>query len=185
MRPTALIAAAVLLGAALPAAAQTGSEPAAASANAYAADVASSDAIIAALYQVISGDKGVERDWARFRNLFHPTARMVPTGKNAEGQGVARAYTPEEYITRSGPVLIGDGFHEQEIFSRSERFGNIMHVWSTYDARHSLSEPEPFLRGINSIQLFNDGARWWVMSVYWQAETPDTPLPADYLPPEG
>ncbi len=163
------------------AAAQTPSAPPPVS-TAAAADVASEDAVVAALYQVISGDAGVARDWDRFRSLFHPTARLMPSGVNREGVGVVRSVTPDEYITRSEPALVGQGFHEREIARRSERFGHIAHVWTTYEALHSLSDPAPFLRGINSIQLFHDGIRWWILSVYWQAETPDAPLPAAYLP---
>lgn len=182
MRLTALVAA-LVLGCAAPAAAQTAPAPAAAPSPApQAADVASPEAIVAALYDVISGDAGVERDWDRFRSLFHPTARLQPSGVNREGVGVARSITPEEYIERSGPLLMRDGFHEREIASRSERFGHMVHVWSTYDSVHSRSDAEPFMRGINSIQLFHDGSRWWILSVYWLAETPDTPIPAEYLP---
>ncbi len=182
MRLTTL-AAALFLGCAAPAAAQTSPPPAAPAAPApQAADVASPEAIVAALYDVISGDAGVERDWDRFRSLFHPTARLQPSGVNREGVGVARSITPEEYIERSGPLLMRDGFHEREIASRSERFGHMVHVWSTYDSVHSRSDATPFMRGINSIQLFHDGTRWWILSVYWLAETPDTPIPSPYLP---
>ena len=182
MRLTVL-AVALALTCAAPAAAQTAPAPAAAGAPApHPAGVASPEAIVAALYDVISGDAGVERDWDRFRSLFHPTARLMPSGVNREGVGVARSISPEEYIERSGPVLMRDGFHEREIASRSERFGHMVHVWSTYDSVHSRSDPEPFMRGINSIQLFHDGARWWILSVYWLAETPDTPIPTQYLP---
>ena len=181
MRLTVL-AAALALTCAAPAAAQTAAPAAAAAPAPRPADVASPEAIVAALYDVISGDAGVERDWDRFRSLFHPTARLMPSGVNREGVGVARSITPEEYIERSGPVLMRDGFHEREIASRSERFGHMVHVWSTYDSVHSRSDPEPFMRGINSIQLFNDGSRWWILSVYWLAETPNTPIPSQYLP---
>jgi hypothetical protein len=149
------------------------------------ADVASPEAIVTALYDVISGDAGVERDWDRFRSLFHPTARLMPSGVNAEGVGVARSITPDEYIQRSSPLLMRDGFHEREIARRSERFGHMMHVWSTYESLHSLPDPAPFARGINSIQLFHDGTRWWILSVYWLGETPAVPLPPEYLPPAG
>ncbi|HYD28855.1 hypothetical protein [Brevundimonas sp.] len=194
MRSSILAAAlaAASLGCAAPAAAQAAAAPAPAPAlapaappAARAADVASPEAIVAALYDVISGDAGVERDWDRFRSLFHPTARLMPSGVNPQGVGVARSITPEEYIGRSGPVLMRDGFHEREIASRSERFGHMVHVWSTYDSVHSRSDPAPFMRGINSIQLFHDGSRWWILGVYWLAETPATPIPAEYLPPAG
>jgi len=176
------LAAALVLGCAVPAAARTPPAPPATAPAAQAADVASPEAIVAALYDVISGDAGVERDWDRFRSLFHPTGRLRPSGVNREGIGVARAITPEEYIERSGPLLTRDGFHEREIARRSERFGHMVHVWSTYDSVRSLSDPEPFMRGINSIQLFHDGSRWWILSVYWLAETPDPPIPPSYLP---
>lgn len=147
-----------------------------------AEDVASSDAIIAALYAVISGDAGVQRDWDRFRNLFHPSGRLVPIGQPAEGPATLRILTPDEYIARAEPFLMR-GFHEREIARRVEQFGGLTHVFSTYDSRHTAADPEPFARGINSIQLFDDGQRWWIVSVYWQSETPAFPLPADYLPP--
>jgi hypothetical protein len=178
-----ILAAALALGCTVPAAAQTPPPPIPVS-TAAPADVGTPEAIIAALYGVISGDAGVARDWDRFRSLFHPTARLMPSGMR-DGQGVVRSITPDEYITRSGPVLLANGFHEREIAARSERFGQIMHVWSSYESLHSLSDPSPFARGINSIQLFNDGSRWWVLSVYWQSETPEAPIPAEYLPPAG
>lgn len=181
MRPT-ILAAALLALAPAQALAQTAPEPTPATANAaYAADVASADAILAALYAVISGDAGVARDWDRFRNLFHPSARLMPTGQR-DGVGVLTPLTPQDYVDRAGPTLVRDGFHEREIARRTETFGAVTHVWSTYEARRALSDAQPFLRGVNSIQLFNDGARWWIVSVYWQAETPTLPLPPEYLP---
>jgi len=145
------------------------------------ADVASMDAIVAALYDVISGDKGVERDWNRFRSLFYPGGRMIPTNRNAKtGKVEARVASPDRYIEASEAFLEGEGFHEQEIARRVDSFGNIAHVFSAYEARHSLKDEKPFLRGINSIQLFNDGKRWWVMSVAWSPETAEHPLPKQY-----
>ncbi len=149
----------------------------------YSSDHESIDSIIKATYAVISGPKGQERDWDRFRALFHPDARLIPTGKNQEGVVVARPSTPDQYIKNSGPYLIGNGFFEQEIARKAETFGNIAHVFSTYEGRNSLSDEKPFVRGINSFQLINDGKRWWVMSIFWLAESKDNPLPAIYLPP--
>jgi len=179
-----ILTTALLLACAAPVAAQTppASPPAS---TAAPADVASPEAIVAALYQVISGDIGVARDWDRFRALFHPTARMMTSGLNREGVGVVRSISPDEYITLAEPVLVGEGFHEREIARRSERFGRIVHVWTTYESLHALSDARPFARGINSIQLFHDGTRWWILSVYWQGETPNEPIPSAYLPQGG
>jgi hypothetical protein len=159
----------------------TESKPAAAP-TANPADVASMDAILKAVYDVISGDAGQKRDWDRFRSLFHPAARMIPTGKNpTTGIAGARAFTPEEYIQRSEPFMMKEGFFEREKARRVETYGALTHVFSTYESFHKTSDKTPFMRGINSIQLLNDGKRWWVMTIMWQGETPENPLPEKYL----
>jgi hypothetical protein len=146
------------------------------------ADVASIDSIVKAVYEVISGDAGVKRDWNRFRSLFYPGARMFPTGINAQTKKAGgRFITPEEYIERSGPFLEKEGFHEREVARRTEQYGNIAHIFTTYEAKRKLSDEKPFMRGINSIQLLNDGSRWWVVTIAWSPETPETPLPEKYM----
>lgn len=146
------------------------------------ADVASPDAILAAVYEVISGPKGQKRDWERFRSLYLPGARLIPTGAKKEGAGsFARVLSPEEYVDRANPIFEKDGFYETEAARRTERYGNIVQVFSTYESRHDPKDA-PFSRGINSFQLFFDGARWWVVSVFWQAETPENPIPKEFLP---
>jgi hypothetical protein len=145
-------------------------------------DVATMDSIIAALYDVISGPAGQKRNWDRFRSLFVPGARLIPTGRNPQtGEVGSRVRTPEEYITRSAPLLEQNGFFEREISRQTEKFGNIAHLFSTYESRHKAEDEKPFARGINSIQLMNDGKRWWVVTIFWQAEDDKTPLPAEYL----
>ena len=148
----------------------------------YASDVQSIDNILAALYDVISGDKGVKRDWDRFKNLFVKEARLVPSGKNKEGQVGYQMLSPEGYIKRSGKYLEENGFHEVEIHRVIEKYGSLVHVFSTYESYHKKSDTKPFMRGINSIQLMNDGKRWWIMQIYWLGETEALPLPERYLP---
>jgi hypothetical protein len=169
-----------------PSKSQTSSAPQAAAAPvqpaAKPADVASPAAILAAVYEVISGAAGQARDWDRFRSLYLPGARLVPTGPKKEGGGFfARTYTPEEYVARATPLFEKEGFYEKEAARRMERYGNIAQVFSTYESRHDPKQA-PFARGINSFQLFFDGTRWWVVTVFWQAETPETPIPKEFLP---
>ncbi len=150
--------------------------------EAAAADVASVDAIMKAVYEVISGDVGAARDWDRFRSLFHKDARLIPSGKNAQtGVFGARAMTPDEYVTRATPGFAKDGFHERELARHTDTYGNIAQVFSTYHAFRKSTDKNPFLRGINSFQLMYDGKRWWVMTIYWQAETSDVPIPKQFL----
>jgi hypothetical protein len=164
-----------------PTAAQAAAAPAAQPPAADPKDVATMDAIVGALYDVISGPAGQKRNWDRFRTLFVPGARLIPTGRRPTGEIVSRVRTPEEYIQGSQPLLEQNGFFEREVSRRVEKFGNIAHIFSTYEARRKTEDEKPFMRGINSIQLVNDGKRWWIVTVFWQGEDEKNPLPAEYL----
>jgi hypothetical protein len=149
------------------------------------ADVESVDAIISAAYRLISGKAGEKRDWARVRSLYAPGARLIPTSKEA-GVRIPDGGTPEPldveaYIARVNAYFDQTGFFETEIARRTEQFDRIVHAFSSYESRYSPEDPEPFMRGINSIQLFNDGRRWWIVTIYWQQEHPDKPIPERYL----
>src|SRR5205823_7094844 len=144
------------------------------------ADVATIDSMVAALYDVISGPPGA-RNWDRFRSLFIAGARLIPTGRRQTGEVGSRVLSPDEYVTRSSPLLEQNGFFEREVSRRVEKFGSIAHIFSTYESRHKLDDAKPFARGINSIQLMNDGSRWWIVTIFWQSEDEKNPLPAEYL----
>jgi len=148
------------------------------------ADVGSIGAIIAAAYDVISGPAGAPRDWEREHSLFIPGARLIPTATIAGRSDVDLAplvLDVDAYIARVEPLFARDGFYEKEVARRTEQFGQIANVWSTYESRHHPDDPEPFMRGINSIQLFNDRKRWWIVSIYWQHETAEHAVPEKYL----
>jgi hypothetical protein len=142
-------------------------------------DVESIDAIMAALYNVISGPAG-ERDWNRFRSLFLPEARMGAVRKKPDGAISASTFTPDGYVDRAGNYFKEHAFYEGELSRKTEQFGQEAHVFSTYESRNAPGE-KPFARGINSLQLFNDGKRWYVVSIFWDEERSDNPLPQKYL----
>ncbi|HEX8635414.1 MAG TPA: hypothetical protein VF703_14805 [Pyrinomonadaceae bacterium] len=159
----------------------TGQQPAPTPPAANPADVNSLDAILAAIYDSISGAKGKPRNWDRFRSLFVPGARLIPTFKRPTGEFATRALTPEEFIASSGKFMEEQGFFERSIANHVETFGSIAQIFSVYEGRHATADPKPFVRGINSIQLMNDGKRWWVVTIFWQAEDAANPLPRKYL----
>jgi hypothetical protein len=147
-------------------------------------DVESIDAILNAVYDVISGPAGEARDWDRMRSLFLPEARLIPSGTAPDGSTRYLVWGLEEYISTAGGQLEANGFFEVEAHRIEERFGNIAHVFSTYESFRTVDEMEAgdhFMRGINSFQLLFDGDRWWVLQIYWQAEGPDQPIPDRYL----
>jgi len=164
----------------MPQASPTPAQTAPATPAANPADVATMDSIISSLYDVISGPAGT-RNWDRLRSLFIPGARLIPTGPRPTGEVGSRVLTVEDYVQRAGPRLEREGFFEREVARRAEVFGNIAHVFSTYESRHAKDDAKPFQRGINSIQLMNDGKRWWVVTVFWQGEDEKNPLPQKYL----
>jgi hypothetical protein len=139
------------------------------------ADVKSVESILAAVYDVISGPPG-ERDWDRFRSLFAPQARLTSATKESASHPV-RLLNVDDYINLAGDYFKTHGFFESAIVNHVERFGNIAQVFSSYESRNAANE-KPFTRGINSIQLFYDGSRWWVLSILWDEESPTNPLPA-------
>jgi hypothetical protein len=152
-----------------------------ASAQARAADVESIDGIVAALYDVISGPAGKPRDWDRMRSLFAPEARLMIAVPHPDGSFALRTLTVEDYIGRNSRAFATMGFFERELARTGESFGQIAQVFSTYESRHAAGDAKPFQRGINSLQLFNDGKRWWVVNLVWRAEDERLPLPERYL----
>jgi hypothetical protein len=142
-------------------------------------DVKSLDSILVAVYDVISGPAG-DRDWNRFRSLFVPEARL--TSATRKNGSPVRLLDVDGYARGAGGYFKTHAFYESAIVNRVQSFGNIAQVFSSYASRNAPDE-KPFARGVNSIQLFNDGTRWWVISILWDEETPANSLPADLANP--
>lgn len=174
MRKTFLAALVAALATATPAVGQDA--PAAPAAD--PADVESVDAIVAALYDAISGPAG-ERDWDRFRSLFAPGALLVTAAPRPDGSAPLRALPVDGYVASAGPYFAENPFYEVESGRESERFGNVASLMSAYESR---SDPagEPFARGINAITLVSDGERWYVVSVAWDVHRPGNEIPEGF-----
>jgi hypothetical protein len=151
-------------------------------------DVDTVDHLVASLYDVISGPAGKARDWDRFRSLFLPDGRLgvvvpeMPATKDAPARkGDAVFLTPDMYVQRDDSYFKTHGFFERSIANRVEEFGNLIHVWSTYESRHAENDSQPFTRGINSIQIVQARGRFWIASVLFDDERPGLKLPEKYL----
>jgi hypothetical protein len=154
----------------------------AATPSARPADTETIDGIVAALYEVISGPAGQPRDWNRMRSLFAPEGHLMAVGPRPDGSFALRTMTVEDYIARNSKAFATMGFFEREAARNAEVFGQVAHVFSTYESRHASGDAKPFQRGINSIQFINDGKRWWIVNLVWRAEDDKLPLPERYLP---
>jgi hypothetical protein len=139
-------------------------------------DVKSIDAIMHAIYEVISGPAG-PRDWDRFRSLFLPQARFTQTESTPDGGLIVLSWGVDEFVHDAGDIFSKEGFYENAIVNKPDIYGHMAQVFSSYESRRKTGE-KPFQRGINTVQLLNDGKRWWVVSILWDSERPDNPLPA-------
>ena len=144
------------------------------------ADVSTIDGMIKAWYDVISGPAGKPREWARDRTLYIKDLRFVDVGWSKDGTPNPRIVDHQAYVD-SSDGMAQRGFFEKEIHRVSQRFGPIAHVWSTYESRQTENGPI-IARGINSIELFWDGKRWWIANGIWTDETKENPIPKEYLP---
>lgn len=140
-------------------------------------DISSIDGIMIAYYEVVSGPAGEARQVARDKSLHHPDAQIIlVTGEGLEGIG---RMTLDEF--HAGSATPASAFYEWEVARRTERHGNVVHVWSTY-AIGSEDRSEITNHGVNSIQMVWDGGRWWITSWIFDARSPAPPVPDEYLP---
>jgi hypothetical protein len=153
-------------------------QPAAAAPAPACPPTATLDQLIKALDEAVSGP--ADKDRTCFRDLMLPDARLMPLVKGADGSFAPRILTVDGWIDavrKRGSQV----FYERQVKVSTETWGHMAHLWSTYETR-TVPEGKPEVRGINSIQAVFDGQRWRVISVLWQAETADEPIPAKYLP---
>lgn len=146
-----------------------------------AEDVGSPESVVAAYYAVVSGKPGEARDWTRFRSLFHPEARLIPARPTGDGGAGAFFLSPDDFVHQNEKYFNKSGFVDKEAAHRIEAFGNIAHVWSTYESRRSPEDESPYARGIASFQLLKDRDRWWIVSMFWDFERTTSPIPEKYL----
>ncbi|MET0753018.1 MAG: hypothetical protein ABWZ66_06580 [Pyrinomonadaceae bacterium] len=145
-----------------------------------AEDVGSIDGIVKAFYEIVSGGVGVPRQWSRDRTLYIPDVRFVGMSERG-GKIVADVMSHQQYINGSNDFLVQEGFVEKEIHRVTRKFGNMAQVFSTYEFSTS-GKNKVSGRGVNSIEMFFDGKRWWISAVTWDEERPNNPIPKEFLP---
>ena len=136
------------------------------------------DQLISAIDAAVSGP--ADKDRTCFRALFLPDARLIPIRIATDGTATPVVLNVDGWITavakRGSQVLT-----EHQIKVKTESWAHLAHLWSTYTTTIG-AEDKPADRGINSIQAVYDGKQWHVIEIVWQAENPDEPVPAKYLP---
>ena len=144
-------------------------------------DIATLDGILSAFYDVVSGPAGQPRQWSRDRTLYVPGVLFISTEVGKDGKPYHQIMTHQQFVDRSNASVVSQGFYEQEIHRVTTRYGTIVHVFSTYVMRRTLNGPL-IGRGVNSLELFYDQKRWWIVCDLWDEERPGNPLPRELLP---
>ncbi|MEL6614248.1 MAG: hypothetical protein AAFQ43_00845 [Bacteroidota bacterium] len=150
------------------------------------ADVASPEAIIAAVYASLDREPGGQHDWERFVSLYIPEATLLPSPEQTNGE--ERVFSPQGYADHIQALYasvnyIGSaadrGFTEQEVHNVTHRFGDIAMVFSTYE-KFYWDDDQMLGRGINSFQLVFRDDRWWIVSGAWDEEIGAGAVPDEY-----
>ncbi len=144
---------------------------------AKAEDVQSIDGIMKAFYEVVNVAADAPRQWDRDRTLYSPWIRFVANGKS----GMKPEVLSHQQLVEESDPMVQNGFREREIFRTTRRYGNMVHIDSTYETLVGLGTPKRS-RGVNSLELYFDGIRWWIASVMWQTEDAQNPIPNKLLP---
>ena len=149
----------------------------------YSENYATVNNVVNTLYDVVSGKKNEERDWKLFKLLFHPDAKLITAGRNNDREFQVKFMGAADYVKNSSKWIASNGFVKKEMRRKTEEFGRMAHVFSSYKTYNTEDEnkEDSEMRGINSIQLLNDGERWWILNIYWTQETWLNPIPSEYL----
>lgn len=140
-------------------------------------DVETADALVAALYDVISGPAGKPRNWDRMYSLFFPGALLIRTAPGKSGKLEALSMTPKDYVDRAGKYFDTHPFFEHETGRKTHSQGDLQQIFSSYESSEDATFTKPFAHGVNSIEMFHDGTRWWIMLVMWKEDPPATKKP--------
>jgi hypothetical protein len=143
-------------------------------------DVSTMDGIIGAYYAVITGPAGQPRQWGRDRTLYWPGIRFFAAGVRKDGTPNVHVVTHQEYVDAANAGMVKGGFEEHEIHRVTHRIGNIAHAMSAYETRDVGTGPVTG-RGVNSLDLYWDGKRWWITAASWDDERPGSPIPEELL----
>lgn len=113
------------------------------------------------------------------QNVFTNEGKLVSlAGKKPQ------SFTVQQYIAgilqslRSGELY---SIQEKELVRKTDVFGKIAHVLSTYELTMKGKNGTVVRRGLNSIQLIKQDGKWLALSLIWDRETETLKLPAQYL----
>lgn len=129
------------------------------------------DQTIRALYDSMCFDEGGAPDWELFTSILAPNARLVRVNDDGVFEFTVDTFRQDiDEKMRSGSL---PSFSERELSRSVQRFDDIAHVLSIYEARSS-SHGEILFRAAKSMQLFRRNDRWIISALLWRRGLRDT-----------
>ncbi len=141
-------------------------------------DVATINGIMNASYEVVSGEAGEFRALERDLSLHNPNA-VYSYQEEVNGKLEQVSMSLKDFHKETDTMVAKTAFYENEINKEVRVFGNIAHVWSTYETRLIKNGPV-VRRGINSVQLYYSQNRWWIISWTFDKERGNMKIPRTF-----
>ena len=132
----------------------------------YGDDVSTLDGILKAYYDVVTVKKGEKVSYERDSLLHVAGVRVAAIGQDQNGKTLLQYTSLKQFHKESDPYIEKNGFIETEINRKVENVHNLWHVWSTYESRNVAGGPV-IERGTNSIELYFDGKRFWILGWFY------------------
>lgn len=147
--------------------------------NASAPDETAINQAVNNAYKALGFAEGKQPSFDSIRYAFIPQAQLInfiaDTAQILSITDFINAY--KNYVETSKL----QSFNEEEIYGRTDQFGNIAQRISTYKTYINRTDI-PAERGVNSFQLIKTKDGWKVSSIIWDIESKELPIPKAYLP---
>ena len=146
--------------------------------HADSGSVTSINGIMKEMLRLVSVEKGKQRNWEGFRNLFLPTAQFTVVNHGESISKPVETVGLEEFISLMHDPYYDSGYLESEISKVVNEYNGIANVFQTFHGRDSEGVEE---NGINSYQLVYFNNRWWIANLVWTIENNGVKIPKKYL----
>lgn len=134
--------------------------------------------IVTELLHHISAEKGAQRNWDQFRELFTPDAMIAILNHDPDFPPF-ETVDVETFIEIVQETYGGSGFEEVALNNFVDEFNGIAQVWQPFEGTEQDTNTKG--RGITSYQLVHYEDRWWIFSLLWTTESDDKEIPRQYL----
>lgn len=130
---------------------------------------------VAALWRALSHEPGERPDLATLRELFHEDA-VVFGSRTRDGKPTLTRRNAAEFLAALDSVDEA-GFYEREIHRDVQAADRFAAVYCVVESRTERDAPKADFTGVNSLQLYFDGERWRVLSLYYHVPGSAAPGP--------